>query len=209
MASPSKAAIKSVEHLVGYLKATKTLRFSQPLYGTDDTWFFSCDSDYAGNAEPQNKRRSQNGYEATWGEAPILWGSKASSVAFACEDIGEAHADKSSGAAEIYAAANATDEFLHLRYILEEMGIGIPAPFELHLDNTTAEAFLNDTVVRSKLKHIDARQWWVKMLRDKSIVVPSHINTDANPADMYTKILQPAVFEKHRDRVLQPRHTSH
>ena len=55
------------------------------------------------------------------GSAPVLWGSKVSSVAFAHPDIGEAHADISSGAAEVYAAANATFEFLHLSYVIDEM----------------------------------------------------------------------------------------
>ena len=62
-------------------------------------WEFYCDSDFARNGEEQNKRRSQNGFIATLNGAPVLWGSKVSSVAFAHQDIGEAHADISSGAA--------------------------------------------------------------------------------------------------------------
>ena len=115
----------------------------------------------------------------------------------------------SSGAAEIYAAANATCEFLHLSNILDEMGIKFELPFALHLDNTTAEAFINDSVARSKLKHIDARQDWVKMLRDKALITPVHVDTNDNPADLYTKILLPNVFEKHRDKILKPRHSSY
>ena len=73
-------------------------------------WQFFCDSDFAGNAEEQNRRRSQNCLIATCDGAPVLYGSKVSSVAFAHLDIGEAHADTSSGANEIYAAGNATLE---------------------------------------------------------------------------------------------------
>ena len=75
----------------------------------------------------------------------------------------------------------------------------------MHLDNTTAEAFMNDTVARSKLKHIDNRQDWVRALRNKNIVIPVHIDTKINPADMYTKILLPQDFIRHRDRLLHPR----
>jgi len=47
----------------------------------------------------QNKRRNQNGYVATEKDAPVDCASKVSSVAFAHPDVGEAHADISSGAA--------------------------------------------------------------------------------------------------------------
>ena len=60
----------------------------------------------------------------------------------------------SSGAAEVYAAGNATQDFLHLSYVAEELGIGFELPFNLQIDNTAAEAFANDTVIKTKLKHI-------------------------------------------------------
>lgn len=74
-----------------------------------------------------------------------MWGSKVSSVAFAHPLIGEfeAHADVSVGATEVYAAANATIEFLHLSYTSDEMGLDFPRPLMLQMDNTTAEAFAN------------------------------------------------------------------
>ena len=42
-----------------------------------EDWKFYCDSDFAGNTEPQNKRRSQNGYIAIHNTAPMFWASKA------------------------------------------------------------------------------------------------------------------------------------
>ena len=77
-------------------------------------WTFYCDSDFAGNDEKQNKRRSQNSFVALLNGAPVFWYSKVSSVGFAHPDIGKAHADMSSGAAEVYAAANATFDALHM-----------------------------------------------------------------------------------------------
>ena len=51
----------------------------------------------------------------THNDAPVYWQSKASSVAFATPHIGEAHADISSGAVEIFAAGNATTvSYTHL-----------------------------------------------------------------------------------------------
>ena len=150
--------------------------------------------------------RSQNGFIATCDGAPVLYGSKVSSVAFAHPDIGESHADVSSGANEIYAAGNATHECLHLSYIADEMGIDFPKPIPLQMDNTTAESFAKNNAKKTKLKHIDAHQEWVKVLRDKSILVPVHVPTKLNLADMFTKILTVPEFIRLRNMIMvQPR----
>ena len=95
----------------------------------------------------------------------MLWGSKVSSVCFAHPDIGEAHADISSGAAEVYAAGNATFEFLHLFHREDEMGIPFRKPFTMQIDNKATIAFTENSAFKSKLKHIDVRQDWVHTLR--------------------------------------------
>ena len=77
-----------------------------------------------------------------------------------------------------------------------------PVPFMLRLDNAAAESFCKGTVKRSKLKHIDCRQEWVKTLRDKSVMRAVHVGTDDNLADLFTKILQPYKFMGLRDRMM-------
>ena len=136
----------------------------------------------------------------------VRWASKASSVAFASESIGEADADTSSGAAEIDAAGNATFDIMGLSYVVEEMGMEFPKPFVLEMDNTAAKAFCSGSSQKTKLKHIDCRQEWVRMLRDRSIMAPAHVPTDENLADLMTKILPRAVFEKHRDNCMVQKH---
>ena len=132
-----------------------------------------------------------------------MWGSKVSSVCFAHPDIGEAHADVSSGAAEVYAAGNATFDFLNLSYVIDEIGnIAFPKPIVLEMDNTTAECFVNNTAFKSKLKHIDVRQKWVKMLRDKSILIPKHVGTLDNLADLFTKVLSKETFLRLRSQLM-------
>ena len=98
---------------------------------------FLVDADHAGNTEVENRRRSQNGAVTLVGDAAVDWYSKVSSVAFATPLVGEAHADFSSGASEIYATGNATCHFLDLSYLYEEAGMSFPIPFELQMDNTT------------------------------------------------------------------------
>jgi hypothetical protein len=134
--------------------------------------------------------------------APVLWGSKVSSVCFAHPDIGEAHADISSGAAEVYAAGNATFEFLHLSYTADEMGIPFPKPFTMQVDNKAAIAFSDNSAFESKLTHIDVRQEWVQTLRNKSIITAKYVRSEDNLADLFTKILTADIFEKLRNRMM-------
>jgi hypothetical protein len=201
-AKPTESMLSAIKRVFAYLKGTADLGLAAMIHSADAAWEFYCDSDFAGNDEPQNKRRSQNGYIATLGGAPVLWGSKATSVAFAHPLIGEAHADVSSAAAEIYCAANATFEFMHLSYVADEMGIDFPMPFPLQMDNAAAMAFAEGSVHKSKLKHIDCRQEWVKTLRDKKICLPVKVASKDNLADLFTKILPTHDFTRLRDLIM-------
>jgi hypothetical protein len=197
--------LQAIRRAFAYLKGTTNMGIAAPLY-TDRTnaeaWKFYTDSDFAGNDEPQNRRRSQNGCVALYNQAPVLWGSKVSSVAFAHPLIEEAHADISSAAAEIFAASNATYEFLHLSYVAEEMGLPFPMPFDLNMDNAAAQAFAENSTFKSKLKHIDCRQEWVKTLRNKNIMRPVHCPSKDNLADLFTKILPTHDFIRLRDLMM-------
>ena len=131
--------------------------------------------------------------------APVKWVSKASSVTFGSPRIGEAHADMSSAAAEIYAAGKGTLDIMALSYVVEEIGMEFPWPFKLEMDNDACRIFCQASAQKTKLKHIDCRQQWVRTLRDRSIMVPVHVPTTDNLADILTKILGPQVFQSLRE----------
>ena len=215
-AKPNKSAMAAVKRAFSYLLHTKELSLSAKVFEHDrpvssifdrstttDEHRFMTDSDHAGNHEVQNKRRSQNGLVMTINGAPYFWQSKASSVAFACEAIGEAHADMSSGAVEIYAAGNATLDIMGIKYVAEEMGFEFPTPFVLEMDNNAARTFCHGSALKTKLKHIDCRQEWVKTLRDRNIMLPAYVPSEENLADLFTKILPPALFERLRDQLMK------
>ena len=92
-----------------------------------------------------------------------------------------------------------------VRLIASEMKMDFPKPFVLLVDNTTAEAFANRSVHKSKLKHIDCRQEWVLTLRDKAICKLAHIPTKENVADIFTKILPAPTFVYLRDKIMHRR----
>jgi hypothetical protein len=108
----------------------------------------------------------------------------------------------SSAASEIYGAANAACNILHSSYIADEIGIAFPQPALLQMDNTAAMAFTANSCFKTKLKHIDVRQGWVRTLRDKRILIPQQVPTKDNLADLFTKILPRNDFIRLRDRIM-------
>ena len=217
-ANPTEDAMDALQYAFRYLSGARTLTLSTcleessidvwhaplfvPQLNDQYGWKFFVDTDFAGNTEVQNKRRSQMGMIATHGGAPVFWKSGVSTVCFACDDLEEAHADFSSGASEVFGAGNATQEFLHIGYVSEESGIPFPKPFVLLMDNDAARIFADDTCFKSRMKHIDCRQEWVKVLRDRDICTPTRVDSKQNLADFLTKILEPQDFLRLREQLM-------
>ena len=103
-----------------------------------DTWSFMVDSN-----EVQTQQRSQNSLIIKLDGASVMYQPNASSITFASERIGEAHADISSGSVKIYAVCmnNATLDIMGLSYVAEEMGMASTFPFTLEMENDAARIF--------------------------------------------------------------------
>ena len=128
--------------------------------------------------------------------------SKTSSTAFACPTMGESHVSTSVGEAETYAVGNAAKSIMSLQYNSEEMGLPFPKRIIVEVDSETARSFSNNSCKKSKLKHIDCRQEWVQVLRDKDILKCVHIPGTENLADLFTKILDPGDFIRQRGTIM-------
>jgi len=114
------------------------------------------------------------------------------------------HADFSSAAAELYAAANCVNDVIALSYVCEEAGIPFQLPFAIHIDNQAAISYMTrrDFAGRTKLRHIDARACWVEALRDAQIVAPRYIHTESQLADWMTKGLIEHKFNRFRSKLM-------
>ena len=75
-------------------------------------------------------------------------------------------------------------------------------PFVLQVDNAACIAFAEDQVQRTKLRHIDCRQEWVLALRDANVVKLKWVESKANFADLFTKILEAETFLRLRDQLM-------
>ena len=196
MANPTVGAVAALNRVLQYIANTKNLCLTVPLDNNipDGEWVFYSDSDFAGNKELQNFLRAQCCSLALHRGVPVFWRAGVSASCFACEEIGEAHVDRSSGAAEVYGAGEACKNLLPLKYVAKEFGIPMPQPMVLNLDATTAVAFMDGTVRRSKLAHIDQTQGWVMVMRDRELFRPQWIRGKDNLADIGTKLQGPQLF---------------
>ena len=74
-------------------------------------------------------------------------------------------------------------------YIIDELKIpNLDRPIIVFMDSTVSEAFMRNDCLKTKMKHIDVRQHWVRTMRDFSIVLPEHVSSESNIADLFTKI---------------------
>ena len=219
-ASPCQGALDLVIRIIRYLASTSKLAIRQSLHEAAE-WKFYSDSDYGGNPNPLNKRRSQLGYVAMWGIAPIAYSSKTSTVqlegagcsagvqssmppATAHPAITDFHPSRSSAESELYAATACADGVLALGYVAEECGFQFPKPAVILVDNMAAICFSRQSQFagRSKMKHIDTRQHWISVLRDSKLIECVHVSTECNLADLYTKPLDMPRFVKLRDAMM-------
>jgi hypothetical protein len=218
-ANPTVGAYDALYKLVRYLIGTKSWCIVQDLH-TDGPWQVYSDADLCSNSEPQCKRRSQLGYVVCVNNCPIMWQSKCSTVQFwesahpagfsklqpvtANSRLLDEHADFSSAAAELYAAANCVNDVLALSYVCEEAGIPFELPFTVHIDNQAAISYMTrrDFAGRTKLRHIDARASWVSTLRDAKLVDPKYISTESQLADWMTKGLVEHKFNRFRSKLM-------
>ena len=223
MANPTVGALRAVNDLLLYHKEHAHYGLGIPLIdetvGTGhDAWAIYCDSDNSNNAEINNKRRGQYGYVVGYRTSkdtitrlankginaspitPIMANAKTTGIAFATPDIGEHHVGNGSGENEIYGMANSIDATLKFSYMVDEMGVSFPLPFRMITDATTAKAFAMGTAQRSRLHHIDKRQTWVSICRDKRVCEVDQRPGITNAADIMTKYYfnHPCVFERQR-----------
>jgi hypothetical protein len=201
LAQPTACAMEGLRHAYAYIAQTPCMCLGQALSAPSE-WTFYTDSDFGGNTELTNKMRPQLGILARCGGTPVHFSSKHPKVAFAHRDL-DAHADTGIAGPEIYALGNGVADFLGLSYVIEELGLPpIRLPMEINVDNSTAVAFAGKSVKRTRLRHIDTRQWWVRAVRDKKLCTVQHIPTALNLSDFFTKGLARVPFVNFRDQLM-------
>ena len=111
----------------------------------------------------------------------------------------------SSAEAEAEALSEGIKLGLHYRYLAEELEIRLPGGITAECDANAAIGFANNTSGRGRMKHIDLRSDWVRMLHDRQEVDIIKVDGTENPADFFTKMLGPSEFAIGLGRVMRIR----
>ena len=172
---PTEGAKKAVYKVLQYLSCNSEFPIIGKCGGSHDEVECYSDSDHAGDKGIDC--RSQTGIFVLLNGVPVHWRS-----------VKQVSTAVSSACAEIYALSDAVKSVRLYRYRAMELGMSVPLPLQVRVDNTQAKAFSKGTCVNSKLGGtFDVREQWVKELKNKSEVAVQYVNTTNNIADLLTK----------------------
>ena len=96
------------------------------------------------------------------------------------------------------AASQAAAEVLYVRELLREMGVELPGPTVMHVDNSGAISMSKDLKSCQRSRHIERRYLKVRELVAQGHVTVKYCPTDKNRADALTK---PLPADKHDEHV--------
>jgi hypothetical protein len=180
---PNAATLEAAYRVLRYLVTTKVLGLRWTV-GGDTTLSGMSDANWA-------VVKSTSGYVFFLCQAAIAFIAK-KQVAIAM----------SSTEAEIMAASLAALEAVFLRGILSEMQCVQKQPTVIGVDNQGAVALAKNYISNSRTKHIERRHLKIRELVEEMMVLPEFVPTDENVADIMTKPLGRAKFEKFRKILL-------
>ncbi|KAG7557929.1 Integrase catalytic core [Arabidopsis suecica] len=180
MSQPKEEHWTAALRVLCYLKNTPGqgifLQAKTPLVLT--AW---CDSDWSSCPAT---RRSLTGWFIQLGGSPISWMTKKHDVV-----------SRSSAEAEYRAMADTVCEILWLRQLLPALGIDCSAPTVLHSDSLSAISLAKNPVYHARTKHIENDKHFIRDEIIRGAIVPKHVSTTSQLADVMTKALGKTAFE--------------
>ena len=173
--TPTEGSKQALYKLLQYLSCNEEFSIVGRYGGEHDEVECYSDSDHAGDRGIDC--RSQTGIFVLLNGAPVYWRS-----------VKQVSTAVSSACAEIYALSDAVKSIRLYRYRAMELGMSLPIPVQVKVDNTQAKSFARGTCVNSKLGGtFDVREAWVQELKNRSEVAVQYVDTTHNIADLLTK----------------------
>jgi hypothetical protein len=128
---------------------------------------------------------SVSGYVIYVNGTPVMWGSmRQTSVA------------DSTCAAEFVAASVCCKQLLHLENIFHFLGFVCPKPYVVYTDSQASQTISMNDQRMGKIRHIAIRYHLVRCLATNGDVILVFCVTEDMMADLLTKILSGAVFDR-------------
>ena len=103
--------------------------------------------------------------------------------------------------AELIAATSCFQEMMFITNLLESIKLQVELPMLLEGDNKGVVDLVNNWRIGGRTRHIGVRINFLKELKETGIVKGKWIPTEENCADIFTKNLSGATFEKHVGRM--------
>ncbi|KAK4406698.1 Copia protein [Sesamum angolense] len=85
-------------------------------------------------------------------------------------------------------------ELLSINYILQEFDIFVSSPIPFHCDNKDAIRITENPVFHERTKHLDIDCHLVRDYFKRGLILPCHILSAQQVADLFTKALPAAPF---------------
>ncbi|CAL1396601.1 unnamed protein product [Linum trigynum] len=163
MAAPRTDHLAAVHRILRYLQGTRDVGLFLPSTGDFHLRAYS-DSEYAGCIDT---RRSTTGWCIQFGSAFISWRCKK-----------QDKVSKSSTEAEYRAMSDCGSEMEWLSRLLGDLGVAIPTPMVLHVDNTSAIQIAVNPVLHNRTKHIEVHVHYIRDLVGAGTIRMRYIPTE-------------------------------
>ena len=99
--------------------------------------------------------------------------------------------------AKIAAGVMVAQDMLYIYRLLESLELEVELPMVLEMDNSGAVDIANSWSVGGRTRHVDVRNYFLHKLKDQGLLVIRHIAGELNNADIFTKNVTSAIFNRH------------
>ena len=99
--------------------------------------------------------------------------------------------------AEVMAAVECAQDMLFVANLLESLGLKVKKPMILECDNKGATELAHGWQVNGRTRHVANKIYYLRELKENGEILMKCVKTEDNSADILTKNLGGAAFEKH------------
>lgn len=173
--------------ILKYLYYTKDLKLTYECNTDSDMLDCCVDADWAGDIVD---RKSTTGYVIRMHGNSVYWKSKKQDIV-----------TKSSTEAEYVALSECVSEVKLIRELLKDFGIMIKNPISIYEDNAGAISISKFGNLTKNSKYIETHYHFVNENYLKGFIDVIKIDSEENPADIFTKSLGRTKFKKFREKL--------